>query len=35
MTGGSDRQTDEIKAGRSRTEILFETTFKGEQTDFF
>jgi hypothetical protein len=34
MTGGSDGQSDEIKADRSHTEILFETTFRGEQIQF-
>jgi len=34
MTGGSDGQSDKIKADRSRNEILFEKIFRGEQIHF-
>jgi hypothetical protein len=34
MTGGSDGQSDEIKADRSHIEILFDTTSTSEQIHF-
>jgi hypothetical protein len=34
MTGGSEGQSDKLKADRSRNEIPFEKNFRGEQIHF-